>query len=174
MALLFLKGVSGQQAHTPNSAGPVEGPHATRTVPGPPRAPRRGSRLCAHLGAPSVWGESLISSAPHYFQREKTQFLWKADNLKMDKLVQKFLPLKKKKKGRREGRMKGKEGGRAAEREGAIPKETCEPVPLIRALSSSVGGQTGGFSQPDASSCGRPAGGPKRLAALRGAAGAAY
>lgn len=29
MALLFLKGVSGQQAHTPNSAGPVEGPHAT-------------------------------------------------------------------------------------------------------------------------------------------------
>lgn len=116
MALLFLKGVSGQQAHTPNSAGPVEGPHATRTVPGPPRAPRRGSRLCAHLGAPSVWGESLISSAPHYFQREKTQFLWKADNLKMDKLVQKFLPLKKKKRKAR--RKDERKGGRAGGGEG--------------------------------------------------------
>lgn len=35
MALLFLKGVSGQQAHTPNSAGPVE----DRTPPERSRAP---------------------------------------------------------------------------------------------------------------------------------------
>lgn len=73
------KGVSDQQAHTSNSAGPVEDPTPPKQFQTPLQRraahgdPAEGvGGLCAHPGASTVWGESLISAMPHYFQRENS------------------------------------------------------------------------------------------------------
>lgn len=122
--------------------------------------------------------KSLFAAHPAIF-REKTQFLWVNENLKMGKLVQHFFLSKKRggekdggrsrekkrkegrkqgrkarekrrKGGREEGRMKA---GRKAGRKGMVPRKICKPVSFICILSSSVIEQTGCFSQPDGSSC---------------------